>query len=577
MTHRWQARPIDDAHLVEKLSAELNELPLPLARALVLRGIDTFEKSRLYFRPTIADLHDPFLMKDMRPAVDRLIAAIQRRERVMVYGDYDVDGTTATTLMTMFLRRRGVDVSYFVPHRIDHGYGLSPAGIDEAHARGATLIVALDCGITAFAESVYAKSLGIDLVICDHHTVKGEIPEAVAVLDPKRPDCDYPYDELSGCGIGFKLAQATSAALGEPEDEVHGYLDLVAVSIASDIVPMTGENRVLMREGLRKLHERPSRGFRALARHAAVDLKSCSTSQILFALGPRINAAGRLGDAGRAVDLMLAEDDRDADRLASILETTNDRRRAIDRETVEEAVQAVEHLFAENQLNSIVLHDEEWHPGVIGIVASRLVEQFVRPTVLLTTVNGLARGSARSVDGVNIYEAIRTCEDLVDEFGGHDYAAGLSIQVERIPEFRDRFDQAVTELASKDSFISSIEYDSVLELDQVDNRFWAILDQFAPHGPLNRTPVFRASDLRVLGRPRTVGRDHRHLSLTVGQKGSRSMPVIGFGLGERLETVLESREQGRPLEMLFSIQERTWNGTTGLQLKARDLRLQPEP
>jgi single-stranded-DNA-specific exonuclease len=575
MEHRWQARHIEDTRVVEQLSAELNQLPLPLARALVLRGIDTFEKSRLYFRPSLADLHDPFLMKDMDRAVDRLKHAIQRSERVMVYGDYDVDGTTATTLMTMFLRRRGVDVSYFVPHRIEHGYGLSRAGIDEALDRGVTLIVALDCGITAIEEARYAGSLGIDLVVCDHHTVNGEIPAAVAVLDPKRPDCPYPYDELSGCGIGFKLAQATSAALGEAEDEVYGYLDLVAVSIASDIVPMTGENRVLMREGLKKLHEKPSRGFRALARHAAVDLKSCSTSQILFSLGPRINAAGRLGDAGRAVDLMLAEDDWDADRIASVLESTNDRRRTIDRETVEEAVEAVEQLLEAADVNSIVLHNAQWHPGVIGIVASRLVEQFVRPTILLTTIDGLARGSARSVNGVNIYDAIRSCEDLVEEFGGHDYAAGLSIREDRIAEFRARFDRAVAELASEDSFVPSIDYDSTLGLDQIDDRFWAILSQFAPHGPSNRTPVFRASQLQVLGRPRTVGRDEGHLAMTVRQEGSRPIPVIGFGLGERLDTVLQSREESRPLEMLFSIQERTWNGTTALQLKAKDIRLEP--
>ncbi len=573
MNYRWQERQLEDVELVEQLASQLNDLPLPLARALLLRGIDTFEKSRLYFRPALSDLIDPFLMKDMHLAVQRLKHAIQHRERVLVYGDYDVDGTTATTLMTMFLRRRGVDVSYFVPHRIDHGYGLSRAGIDEARNRGASLIVALDCGITAFDEAKYAGSFGIDLIICDHHTVQGEIPDAAAVLDPKRPDCEYPFEDLSGCGIGFKLAQATSAALGEAEDEVYGYLDLVAVSIASDIVPMTGENRVLMREGLRKLHERPSRGFRALARHAGADLTKCNTSQILFALGPRINAAGRLGDAGRAVDLMLAEDDRDADRLASLLESTNERRRAIDRETVEEAVKAAETLFAQGDLNSIVLHNADWHPGVIGIVASRLVEQFVRPAILLTTIDGVARGSARSVDGVNIYEAILSCEDLVEEFGGHDYAAGLSLDVDRIPEFRDRFNRAVTELASKDSFVPSIEYDSTLELGQIDNRFWAILNQFAPHGPLNHTPVFRASHLEVVGRPRTVGRDDNHLAMTVRQNESRPLQVIGFGLGNHLQTVLQSREQGMPLEMLFSIQERTWNGTTSLQLKARDIRL----
>ncbi len=572
MDYKWQERPLENPEVVEQLRAQLNDLPVPLARALVLRGIDTFDKAKQYFRPTLADLHDPFLMTDMRKAVDRLVEAIRGRQTVMVYGDYDVDGTTATALVTMFLRRRGVDVSYFVPDRIEHGYGLSTAGIDAASERGASLIVALDCGITAFEEAAYARSLGVDLIICDHHTVKDEIPEAVAVLDPKRPDCNYPYDELSGCGIGFKLVQATSAALGEPDGAIHEFLGLVAVSTASDIVPMTGENRVLMREGLRVLTSEPSSGFRALARRAAVDISTCTTSQILFALGPRINAAGRLGDAGRAVDLMLAEDDLDADRLAAVLEATNDRRRTIDRETVDEAVSAVEKLFAEETLNSIVLHDAQWHPGVIGIVASRLVDQFVRPTILLTTVNGLAKGSARSIDGVNIYSAIRSCEDLVEEFGGHDYAAGLSIRVENIPEFRRRFDRAITELATDESFIPSIEYDSLLRLEQIDRRFWAILSQFAPYGPSNLNPVFRASGLRVVGRPRNVGRESDHLSFTVKQDGSRAIEVIGFGLGDRLDLVTESRENGLPLEMLFNVQMRTWNGTTRMQLKAKDVR-----
>jgi single-stranded-DNA-specific exonuclease len=574
MEFQWRLRQLDTPDLVPQLSAQLNDIPLPLARALVLRGIDSYEKARHFFRPSSADILDPFLMKDMSKAVDRVVRAIRSNERVMVYGDYDVDGTTATALMTAFLRRRGVDVSYFVPHRVNHGYGLSAAGIDMARERRASLIIALDCGITAFEEATYAKSLDIDLIICDHHTVKHEVPEAVAVLDPKRPDCDYPFDELSGCGIGFKLAQATSSALGEAEEDARSFLDLVAVSIASDIVPIDGENRILMREGLHKLHTNPSTGFRALARHAGADLSTCSTSQILFALGPRINAAGRLGDAGRAVELMLAEDDRDADRLAAILEKTNDRRKTIDRETVEDAVLKAEALFARQDVNGIVLHDAEWHPGVIGIVASRLVERFVRPTILLTTVNGVAKGSARSIHGINIYEAIRTCEDLVEDFGGHDYAAGLSIRAERIGEFSERFNAAVGELATAESFIPSINYDSTLALDQVDSRFLALLTQFEPYGPSNRNPVFKSSDLQVVGRPRSVGRDDSHLKFSVRQESGRSMEVIGFGLADKLEAVIESRESGGPLEMLFNVQERTWNGTRTLQLKAKDVRKQ---
>ncbi len=572
MTCRWMERSVDYPAAVAHVRSELNNLPEALARALVLRGIDTFEKARRYFRPSVDQLHDPFLMKDMDRASDRVAAAITSGEKVLVYGDYDVDGTTATALVTTFLRMRGVEADYFVPHRIEHGYGLSKAGIDAAESAGATLIIALDCGITAFEEAQYTRSLGIDLIICDHHTVHDTLPDAVAVLDPKRPDCDYPFSELSGCGIGFKLVAAVLERLGESSRIADQFLDLVAVSIASDIVPIQGENRVLMRNGLERLRESPRTGLKALARRAGLNIESCTTSQIVFTLGPRINAAGRLGDAGRAVDLLLSSDDDEAAGLADVLEHTNDRRRTIDRETVEDAARRAEELFDEGAVNGIVLHDPSWHPGVVGIVASRLVERFVRPTILLTTINGIAKGSARSVDGVNIFEAIQSCGHLVEEFGGHDYAAGLSIRTENIPAFAREFDRIIREVAPDEAFVRTIRYDAGLDLKTIDGRFWSVLRQFAPYGPANSDPVFRADALRLVGKPRTVGRDDRHLKFVVGQNGGRPMEVIGFGLGDKLGLVESSRREGRPVDMLYSIQERIWNGRRSLQLKARDVR-----
>lgn len=577
MTFRWIERRVADPERITRMQTELNGIDRALARALIIRGIDSFEKARRFFRPSTEHLQDPFAMRDMDRAAERVVAAIRDRESVLVYGDYDVDGTTATALVTAFLRSHSATASFFIPDRIENGYGLSRAGIDVAAERGASVIVALDCGVTAVEEAEYARRHGIDLIVCDHHTVKHQLPDAYAVLDPKRPDCTYPFKELSGCGIGFKLVQAITSLLGEDQSDLEQYLDLVALSIGSDIVPLNGENRVLMQEGLRRLRTNASVGLRALANGAGVDLGDCSTSQIVFALGPRINAAGRLGDAGRAVELMLATDYATAQPLAGILEETNERRRGIDRDTVEQAVAMLEQTFHESDTHGIVLHDHHWHPGVIGIVASRVVERFVRPAVLLTTINGLAKGSARSIPGVNIFEALRQCDDLLEEFGGHDYAAGLTLKPENIEPFRERFDEAVSEMATDDLFVASIDYDAAMDLSSIDGRFWAVLRQFAPHGPTNDDPVFRSDGLRVLGRPRTVGQDDKHLKFVVRQRDSRPMEVIAFGLGDRIDILEKSRDTGQPIDMLFSVSERTWNGRRSLQLKGRDVRLSSAP
>ena len=576
MKHRWVQRSIDEPAVVKQLQKELNDLPEALARSLVLRDVTTLEASRRYFRPSLGELNSSFLMQDMPMAAERVAQAIEQGERVLVYGDYDVDGTTATALMTHFLCAAGVDASYFIPDRIEHGYGLCEAGLDYAVDQGASLVVALDCGITAHEQAEYAREQGLDLIICDHHTAQDTIPNALAVLNPKRGDCPYPFKSLCGCGVGFKLIQAVLTRLGRPPEDAHAYLDLLALSTAADIVPMQGENRVLMREGLAALQQRPRLGVRMLAKEANLDLSACNTGNLVFSLGPRINAAGRMGDAGRAVDLLLAEDEGQAASLASELEKLNKERREADQATRKEATRLAETYLAAKTRHSVVLHRPGWHPGIIGIVASRIVERFYRPTILLASVNGTVKGSARSISGLNVYDALTACEDLLTQFGGHAQAAGLSLPEENLPAFKERFDEAVKESLSADMLIPAIKVDAPLDLNAINGRFWAVLKQFAPHGPANSKPVFQGSDLAVAGTPRTVGRDGKHLKFNVRQRATsdaKPLDVIGFGMGDKLEVLQKSQHSNRPLELLFSVEENTWNGRTSLQLKARDLRL----
>ncbi|MEZ4701313.1 MAG: single-stranded-DNA-specific exonuclease RecJ [Rhodothermales bacterium] len=579
MKYRWVLRPYEKPEITARLQRELNDLPEALVRALVLRGIEDFETARHYFRPSLDHLHDPFLMKDMDAAVDRIVRAIETGEPILVFGDYDVDGTTAAALMTRFLRKQGADAIYFIPNRIEHGYGLNASAIDLAVAEGRTLMVALDCGITAHEEALYARSRGVDLIVCDHHKALDTVPEAVAVLDPKRNDCTYPFKELSGCGIGFKVAQAVLARRGRPAEDAYAYLDLVAISTASDIVPLEGENRILMIEGLKRLQTEPSLGVRVLARCAGVELKTCTTSDIVFGLGPRINAAGRLGDASRAVALFLAETEAEAQPLADALEKVNLERRTLDQETAREAA-----LLAERQLggrfpHAVVVHRDTWHPGVIGIVASRLVERFYRPAVMLATVNDQIKGSARSISGINIYDALKGCEDLLKTFGGHDFAAGLALEPANLEAFQARFNEVVGSMITADMLNPAIQIDATLDLRQVDGvrgRFWSVLKQFAPFGPANHKPVFHARDVVLAGDPRRIGRDGNHVKFSVRGKAANGMPLdsIGFDMRDHFDTLLTSRRQGKPIEMLFSLEENTWNGSTSLQLKTRDLRLQ---
>jgi single-stranded-DNA-specific exonuclease len=586
MTYRWISRSLDDPEVVPQLQDALNDLPTPLARALALRNVSSFEEARHFFRADREALHDPLSMADMPAAADRVAAAVDKGERVLVYGDYDVDGTTAAALLTDFLRRQGVEASFFIPDRYDDGYGLCTRGVDAAVEHDASLIIALDCGITGHEEAAYAREQGLDLIICDHHTPQlhddgtVDLPDARAVIDPKRPDDDYPFTELSGCGLGFKLVQATLDRLGQAPDRAFEYLDLLGISTASDIVPLYGENRVLMAEGLRALQQSERPGLQALADAADLDLADVtSTGTIVFTLGPRINAAGRMEHASTAVELLLADSYTEAEPLAAELERLNRERRRIDDATEEAAVEKAERQITSRSPHALVLYDEDWHLGVIGIVASSIVERFHKPTIMLTHNGEAVKGSARSIEGINIYDALSDCADVLTQFGGHDHAAGMSLPVDQIEAFRDRFDEAVGERVTPDLLTPSIKVDAEIDLDvigSVDDRFWAVLQQFGPFGPANPRPVFHARPLAVAGSPRTVGSDNSHLKFKVRPRGDGRGPVydvIGFGMGEKLSVLERSQDEDRPLELLFSLEDNTWRGNTTLQFKARDLRL----
>jgi single-stranded-DNA-specific exonuclease len=576
MAPRWTLRQVPNPAAVGALSARLNDLPEPLARTLVLRGIDSFDTAKRFFRPSLSALHDPFRMKGMEAAAQRVARAIETGETVVVYGDYDVDGTTATALMTHFLRASGLEqTSYFVPNRFEHGYGLCRDGLDEARARGATLVVALDCGVTAVEEAAYAREIGLELVVCDHHKPGDVLPDVTALLDPKQPGCGYPFKELSGCGLGFKLVQGVLHVQGRAPGEALPYLDLVAVSTAADIVDLDGENRDLMFAGLERLRTAPRPGFRHLAEACRTDLTTASVENVVFTLGPRINAAGRMGSADKAVDLLLTQSDEEAFRLALDLEENNNERRELDRSIQDAAVAQAQQQTSTWAKNSAVLYSPDWHLGVIGIVASRIVERFHRPAIMMCDSGPIVKGSARSIEGISVYAALKECEDLLEGFGGHDFAAGLTIRKENVPEFQRRFDAAIGRRVTDDLLTPTREYDADMCLSQLDDRFWAVLKQFAPHGPQNLTPVFRAQNLRVTGTPTTVGREGAHLKMTVRAASGLGEPrdVIAFRMGKKLPIVERSVREGVPLDLLFSVDENVYRGRRSIQLKARDVRL----
>ena len=491
------------------------------------------------------------------------------------------DGTTSSGIAHSSLRSLGRGCRFFVPNRFEHGYGLSRMGLDVAAQLGARLIVAVDCGVTAAEEARYAREKGMDLVVCDHHTPKGELPDAEAVLDPKRTDCPYPFKELAGCGVAFKLLQGVLVKLGRDPEAATEFLDLVAVATASDMVPVEDENRILLALGLERLRKEPSPGLRALAAVANMSLSSCTATDVVFRIAPRINAAGRMSTAEKAIDLLLAEDPETAKRCAEELNKLNDYRREIDQETLEAATKLAERQITSKMRHTLVLHHNDWFPGVIGIVASRLVERFHRPTILLGTIDGVATGSARSIGGVNIFEALRECEDLLVKFGGHAFAAGLSLEISNLPALQERFDEAVGKVVTPEVLQPSIHVDAPLHLHEIDRRFLAVLKQFEPFGPGNDRPVFQANGLLPVRPPRKVGKDSRHLKFVVQQQDRADkvapMEAIGFGMGGRFDMLEQCQREQQPFDMLFSLKENTWKGHTETQLQAKDIRRSAPP
>jgi len=564
---RWKIKEITDEFSVTSLADSLN-IPEVIAKLLILRDIKNFAQSKFFFRPEIDSIHDPFLMNGMEEATTRVIQALTENQPICVYGDYDVDGTCSTALLYLFLKELGANVEFYIPKRLTEGYGLSKSGIDYAKSKNISLLISVDCGITAVEETEYANELGIDLIICDHHQPKDELPKAFAVLDPLKPGCDYPFKYLSGAGVAFKLAQGVSERIGKRELPL-AYLDLVALAGAADIVSLTDENRVLVREGLNLINTNPRPGIAALIEISGLKPGNLNSGQIVFTVAPRINAAGRLGDAERAVELFITKNKTEAKDLAKILESENIERRKIDEDTLAEALHIIENSLNLDVDIPIILHQDNWHPGVIGIVASRLVEKYYRPTIMLTTVDGVAKGSARSIANFNIYEALEKCEDLLIHFGGHKAAAGLAVEIDKLGVFREKFNKIVKESMTSDDLRPEISIDSHLKFSDITPKFLRIIDQFSPFGPGNMRPVFLSEDIQLAGNPRIVGKNHLLVSLR--QTGSEKIfDAIGFNMGDYFELI---KDNNHYLDIVYSIDKSTRNGRTFPQFRFKDLKV----
>ncbi len=561
---RWVKKKANEEK-VKHLCEALNIHPA-ICAILVQRGIETYEQARLFFRPELSHLHDPFMMKGMKKAVDRICEAIEWHERIIVYGDYDVDGTTSVALFYSFLKSnyKG-ELSYYIPHRYREGYGISKGGIDFAHANGYTLMVTLDCGIKSVEMISYAKSLGIDIIVCDHHLPDAELPPAYAILNPKQADCKYPYKELSGCGIGFKLASALAMHWKQPMENVYKYLDLVATSIAADIVPLDGENRILAYYGVKRINESPCLAISTLKELGGVT-RPLSVTDLVFVIGPRINAAGRMDDAKKAVEFFIETDPEKIQSLAAALHSDNDDRKEVDKSTTEEALAIMQEDERMWHRKSTVLFRPHWHKGVVGIVASRLIDHYYRPTILLTSANGKATGSARSVSGFNIYEAIHACRDLLDNYGGHFFAAGMTMAETRVEEFILRFEEVVAASITPDQEIPEIEIDSEIPLALVKPATYNLIKQFEPFGPANMKPVFMSTQVHDYQGKSNIVKE-QHLRIVAHQKNGSVIEGIGFGLADKYELV-----RSGAFDMVYNMEENEFNGTTRLQVKVIDIR-----
>lgn len=536
-----------------------------LARLLVKRGVHTYEDAHSFFRPDLSQLHDPFLMKDMDIAINRIESAIEKKEKIVIYGDYDVDGTTAVAVAYQFFRKIHPHIAYYIPDRYAEGYGISKTGIDWAEKHGYTLMISLDCGIKAVEQVAYAKEKGIDFIIGDHHVPGDVLPAAVAILDPKRNDCTYPYKELSGCGIAFKIIHAFAIKNELPIQEVYRYLDLVAVSIASDIVPVTEENRVLAFYGLEKLNRDPCFGLKAL-KNLTKRTDEFTIDNVVFQIGPRINAAGRIKHANEAVRLLISPSLVEAELHSEGIDIQNTERRGHDARITKQALALIANEESWAGRKSTVVYQDDWHKGVIGIVASRLIETHYRPTIVLTKSNGVISGSARSVIGFDLYEALTECSDLLEQYGGHKYAAGLTMREENVPALRDRFEEVVSSTICPEMLIQEVSIDEELDLNDVDGKFYRVLKQFAPFGPLNLAPIFISKGLKLVGNAIIVG--EKHLKMTVFQENSAPFPCIGFGLAPFLELV----NSGNKFDLAYSIEENNWRNKVTIQLNIRGIR-----
>ena len=561
----WYTPPSAPENTVEHLSGALGVSPV-IAQLLAQRGITSYEEAKNFFRPDWSQLHDPYLMQDMTVAVNRIIQAIERHERVMVYGDYDVDGTTSVALVYSFLKDKIENLTPYVPDRYKEGYGISIAGIDHAKEEGISLIIALDCGIKANAQIDYANDLGVDFVICDHHLPSENLPKAIAVLDPKRGDCAYPFKELCGCGIGFKLIQAVQQRMELPEKELFCYLDLVATAIAADIVPIIGENRILTFLGIEQLNQSPRVGLQFFLK----SLKNpVSVTDLVFVIAPRINAAGRMDHGLNAVELLAASDVEVALPIARSIEFYNSERRATDERITKEALQQIILNEQQESFSTVVFHSS-WHKGVIGIVASRLIETYYRPTVVLTESEGVLSGSVRSVRCFDVYKALESCAEFMIQFGGHKYAAGLTLKPEQLEGFKKGFEAYVRSTILKEQQTPSMIYDAVLKLNELSPKLLRILNQMGPFGPKNMRPVFVTHHCKDTGGSRLVGKDQTHLKLEIRDSSGIQIQGIGFGMGANLITI----KNQLPFSVLYTLEENEYNGIVSLQLKVKDLKFE---
>jgi single-stranded-DNA-specific exonuclease len=564
MEKRWVLKHQGCPEAIGSLANELKINPI-LIKLLVQRGITSYNEARNFFRPSLDHLHDPFLMKDMDKAVARIEEAIRQREHILVYGDYDVDGTTAVALVYSFLKTLHGNIGYYIPDRYKEGYGISVQGIDWAKENGYTLIIALDCGIKSLDKVEYANSVGVDFIICDHHRPGSELPAAVAVLDPKRNDCDYPYKELSGAGIGFKLIQAISQQNTMPFTQLEQYLDLVAISIAADIVPITGENRILAYFGLLRVNSHPRPGVKAILELSGFK-KELTISDVVFTIAPRINAAGRIHHGNKAVELLISRNEDLASFLGDDINENNITRKGLDQQITEHALKIVEEDAGFSARRSTVVYSPDWHKGVIGIVASRLTEKYYRPTIVLTKSNDHVSGSARSIKDFDIYNALEGCADLLDQFGGHMYAAGLTMKEENVELFRQRFEEVVASHITEEMLTREVEVDCMLNLADITPGFYKILKQFAPFGPGNMSPLFRTDGVRDNGKGKIVGNNHLKLSVMQDNRQG-AFDGIGFQLGHHHPMI----EEGA-FDIVYHIEENNFNGRTTLQLNIKDLK-----